>query len=71
MNYVVSFRVPFTVLNTRCFVNGACKSDQQLLAGTTIMVRKAEGGDSVSILPAEVIDTRHGTRNDYAWGQVK
>lgn len=69
--YVISFRIPFNVLNTRAFVNGACSSDQQFGAGTTIMVRKAMDGDSTNIFPAEVIDTRRASRNDYAWDHVK
>jgi hypothetical protein len=69
--YVISFRIPFNVLNTRAFINGACSSDQQFEAGTTIMVRKATDEDSTSILPAEVIDTRRASRYGYAWDHVK
>jgi len=63
--YVVSFRIPFTIMGRTQYVNGSCRSPVRLLKGEKIFVTSNEA----SLAQAEVIESTPTQRNDFHWFQ--
>ncbi len=64
--YVISFRIPFNVLGTTQYVNGAGFSTRAHKPGKFVHVMN----DDVSGIVAEVIDSRPTKRTDFPWTLV-
>lgn len=63
--YVISFRIPYRIFNRVCYINGSALSKKQYNKGDCILVEEINGPTSLSVAPAEVIDSRFTSRNDF------
>lgn len=68
--YVITFRIPYTVMGRRQYLNGSCLSPSSYNQGFIIQVVDKFASEKI-VANAEVIESRLTNRVNFSWEILK